>query len=161
MSQSGELFACRVRCRGAAHEAYLSLSGGIDGSCSLQLCNCSLLFDGPALQCCFQRPTGHHIKQGQQPHFVAKAKHADHMRLRLSFDAMCLLRQVWDRTPHDLFVGPNAKVSKVELYANSGNFVIKFTCLVASALPACGVPLDADTHFMQRHILQALPEFAG
>ncbi len=32
--------------------------------------------------------------------------------------------------------------------------------LVASALPACGVPLDADTQLMQRCILPALPEFA-
>ena len=53
--------------RGAAHEPYLSLSGGIDGRCSLQLCNCSLLFDSPALQRCFQRPAGHHVKEGRQP----------------------------------------------------------------------------------------------
>ena len=37
----------------------------------------------------------------------------------------------------------------------------KLPMLVASALSARGVPLDADTQLMQRRILPALPESAG
>lgn len=54
-----------------------------------------------------------------------------------------------------------SKSVEIEQYADSGRFVIKLTCLVAPALPACGGTCDADTQAMQQPILQVLPEFAG